>query len=572
MSKNKTNLFTIVPISKKNYAILIFLSSFSALLGALIPIMLKNVVDNISKGLNPKEFIFPVSILIFQTIFMGICNYLMRYIGNKSMLEVRDKIWAKLLSLPLDFFDKTSSGNLLSKFFNNVSVINIFLVSDFPTFFSKILIIIFSIMMLLFINIRFLVLVLLVLIFSAIIFTFLGRFSFSLSKNIQKKVALLTSKLDETINSIKQIKASQTEQLEQLEGYKYSKEIYSLSMKEGLIAAITDPIFSFIIFSAVFIVFTYSGVEVANDRMSIGSLIAAIFYMFQICTPLIGLSSTFVNYSKAQGAAVELVKILNHSEEKFDGKEVPLDSEYLIEFQNVNFGYESNKKVLDDVSFTIKTGVNALIGPSGSGKSTIFNLIERFYNISSGEIYFNKKSINSFNLYSWRLNIGFVPQDPILFNDTIRENILYGQKKSYTDKDIQLLLSKYRAFDFMFSNEYGLNYKVGVAGKKLSGGQKQLLGIARVLLNNRDIILLDEITASLDSSSEKIIKNLIYDLGKDKLIFIIAHRLTTIEDASNIIFLDKGKVTGTGDHTLLYSIHKKYKIFYDNQRLKQDKQ
>ena len=279
------------------------------------------------------------------------------------------------------------------------------------------------------------------------------------------------------------------------------------------------------------------------------------------------MSTLLTDYKHAKGATKRISEILKEKQENFVGlsyKKLPL---YDLSFNSVYFSYNKNY-ILKNISFTIpKNKITAIVGPSGSGKTTILSLVTRMYHINSGSINFGNESIYNFDLAEWRENIGYVMQNNSIISGSIKENILYGIKKNISEEHFKKYVRLSNSYDFIMSLEDKYNSEVGENGDKLSGGQKQRIDIARNLIKNPQILLLDEATASLDSESETKIQNALTLLSQNRTTVIVAHRLSTIKNADQIIFLDNGEITGSGTHDYLMNTHEKYRKFVSNQKL-----
>lgn len=284
------------------------------------------------------------------------------------------------------------------------------------------------------------------------------------------------------------------------------------------------------------------------------------------------LSAFFTEFKKTEGATKKLYDLYLEEKERLLENKQNNDNEYIeqslgdIEFKNVSFAYNEEEIVLKNVNFKIPAQkITAIVGPSGSGKSTIFYLLERLYQVSEGEITFHNVNINEYPLHEWRKQIGYVMQESSLMGGTIEENLVYGIDNNYTEADLHRIakISNSEEFIAKFKDKY--QTLVGERGVKLSGGQKQRISIGRALFRDPKILLLDEATSSLDSESEVYVQEAINNLIKDRTTLIIAHRLSTVKNADQIIFLDNGVITGIGTHDELMSSHEKYSYFVQTQ-------
>ncbi|RIM13100.1 ATP-binding cassette domain-containing protein [Staphylococcus chromogenes] len=275
------------------------------------------------------------------------------------------------------------------------------------------------------------------------------------------------------------------------------------------------------------------------------------------------------DYNKSKGASIRIAEILQTKKENLDKGTLDIQNSKDIIFKNVTFRY-NQQVILKNISFRIPSGkTTAIVGPSGSGKTTIFNLLSRLYNLEerSGEILYGNESIENFNLRKWRQDIGYVTQSNAIINGTIKENIVYSVNENISDEIITKAAKEANIHNAINNMDKGYNSMVGEKGVKLSGGERQRIDIARNFIKNPNLLLLDEVTSNLDSESEYKIQESLKKLMKGKTTIIIAHRLTTIREADNIVFLDNGIITGIGDHNSLLRSHDKYKSFIEKQTI-----
>ena len=295
--------------------------------------------------------------------------------------------------------------------------------------------------------------------------------------------------------------------------------------------------------------------------MSAGSLVAFILYLIQIVMPITMITTFFTQLQKARGATESITALLDEPEETEVGLSVPA-GQHTVELSDLGFGYASGATVLKGVSFSLVPGtVTALVGPSGAGKTTVFSLLERFYPPTEGTIRLDGAPIDSFSLSDWRRSIGYVPQDSPLLSGTIRENLLYGVDRAVSREELEQAARDANAHEFISALPNGYETDVGERGVKLSGGQRQRIAIARALLRNPSLLLLDEATSSLDSASESAVQEALGRLMEGRTTLVIAHRLSTVIDADQILFLEGGVITGRGTHRELLAEHALYRSF-----------
>jgi ATP-binding cassette, subfamily B, bacterial AbcA/BmrA len=364
---------------------------------------------------------------------------------------------------------------------------------------------------------------------------------------------------------IRLVKASNAEALEYQNGQKGIQKLFQFGLKEAKIQALIAPLMSFVMMALLVLILGYGGMRVSSGALTAGALVAFIMYLFQIIMPMAQLASFFTQFQKATGATERIISILDSVEEE-DAKQPVQNMSQSISVDHLNYSYNNGEQVLKDISFNVEAGkVTAIVGPSGSGKTTLFSLFERFYKPQEGSISIGGTSINDFTLLSWRSQIGYVSQESPIVSGTIRDNICYGIDRDITDEELNQVAKMAYADQFISELPNGYDTEVGERGMKLSGGQRQRIAIARAFLRNPKILMLDEATSSLDSKSEKVVQQALNHLMKGRTTIVIAHRLSTVIGSDQIIFLEKGKITGSGTHKELYNTHSLYREFAEQQ-------
>jgi subfamily B ATP-binding cassette protein MsbA len=340
-------------------------------------------------------------------------------------------------------------------------------------------------------------------------------------------------------------------------------------MKLAFTEGINSAVIMLIVGSSLSGIILISTFDFILQSITVGSFVSFMFAMFMILGPARGLASINARLQQGIAAGENVFQLIDEISENDSGSISHVDSSNDIVFNNVNFQYEnSDVQVLNNINLTIKTGeFVAIVGMSGCGKSTLVNLIPRLYNPNSGSILINNINIKDLKLNTLRDSISYVGQDTVLFNDTVRNNIAYG-KENISDIDIIDALEKSYAIDFVNDMPNGINTMIGENGVLLSGGQRQRLAIARAFLKNSNILIFDEATSSLDSVSEKYIQTALNELKLGKTTIIIAHRLSTVESANNIIVMDKGKIIESGSHKNLINNKSYYYKLYNSQVFK----
>ncbi|ATY56275.1 TPA: ABC transporter ATP-binding protein [Staphylococcus argenteus] len=549
----------------------ITISSLGSLSGLLVPLFTGRIVDKFSVShINWNLIALFGGIFVLNALLSGLGLYLLSKIGEKIIYAIRSVLWEHIIQLKMPFFDKNESGQLMSRLTDDTKVINEFISQKLPNLLPSIVTLIGSLIMLFILDWKMTLLTFITIPIFVLIMIPLGRVMQKISTSTQSEIANFSGLLGRVLTEMRLVKISNTERLELDNAHKNLNEIYKLGLKQAKIAAVVQPISGIVMLLTIAIILGFGALEIATGAITAGTLIAMIFYVIQLSMPLINLSTLVTDYKKAVGASSRIYEIMQEpiepTEDLEDSKNVLID-DGVLSFEHVDFKYDV-KKILDDVSFQILQGqVSAFVGPSGSGKSTIFNLIERMYEIESGDIKYGLESVYDIPLSKWRRKIGYVMQSNSMMNGTIRDNILYGINRHVTDEELINYAKLANCHDFIMQFDEGYDTLVGERGLKLSGGQRQRIDIARSFVKNPDILLLDEATANLDSESELKIQEALETLMEGRTTIVIAHRLSTIKKAGQIIFLDKGQVTGKGTHSELMASHDKYKNFVVSQKL-----
>ena len=549
----------------------VIITSLGSLSGLLVPLFTGRIVDKFSvSSINWGMIGIFGAIFLDNALLSGVGLYLLSKIGEKIIYAIRSILWEHIIQLKMPFFDKNESGQLMSRLTDDTKVINEFISQKLPNLLPSVLTLIGSLIMLFIMDWKLTLLTFITIPIFVFIMIPLGRVMQKISTNTQSEIANFSGLLGRVLTEMRLVKVSNTERLELDNAHVNLKKIYNLGLKQAKISAIVQPISGVVMLLTIAIILGFGALEIGTGAITPGTLIAMIFYVIQLSMPLINLSTLVTDYKRAVGASQRIHEIMQEPIEPTEAlseskDEIVEDGE--LSFENVDFKYDV-KKILNDVTFNIPQGkVSAFVGPSGSGKSTIFNLIERMYDIENGDIKYNHRSIYDIPLSKWRNKIGYVMQSNSMMSGSIRDNILYGINRKVTDDELIEYAKLANCHEFIMQFDEGYDTMVGERGLKLSGGQRQRIDIARSFVKNPDILLLDEATANLDSESEVKIQEALETLMEGRTTVVIAHRLSTIKKAGQIIFIDKGQVTGKGTHGELMASHEKYKNFVTSQKL-----
>ncbi|GIQ59738.1 ABC transporter ATP-binding protein [Flavobacterium collinsii] len=540
--------------------VFLLLTSATALAFPKLMGMLVDCVTN--KNLNRANEIAVglMVILTLQAIFSFFRISLFVNFTENSLSNIRFALYENLVKLPMSFYSQKRVGELNSRISADISQLQDTFTTTIAEFLRQLILIIGGFVILGNISPKLTLMMLAIVPIVAVAAVVFGRFIRKYGKKTQDKVAESQVIVEETLQGISNVKAFANEWYE-LQRYKNKiKEIVQIAIKGGQYRGYFASFIILCLFGCVVAVVWYGiTLTIKGEVEGVGDLISFVLYTTFIGASFGGIAEMYAQIQKAVGATERVFELLEETPEEINAKARTTPIEKIkgnVAFKNVAFSYPSRKEVevLKEVNFTAEFGQKiAIVGPSGAGKSTISSLLLRFYNITSGEIIVDGKSIYDYDLEDLRGNMSIVPQDVILFGGTIRENIAYG-KPDATNEEIIAAAKQANAFNFVEGFPEKFETLVGERGVKLSGGQRQRIAIARALLKNPSILILDEATSSLDSESEKLVQEALEVLMEGRTSIIIAHRLSTIRNADKILVLDHGKITEEGTHQELINL------------------
>lgn len=569
-------LFTKLLVFVKPYNITFYGVLTSAilisLLSTLTPYLLKVVVDDylLLKNYDGMQSIIQImiAVLFLEVVFMFLFTYYANWLGQKVIKNLRVKVFDKILKFKMSFFDKNAVGRLVTRTVNDIETIASIFSQGLFMIIADILKMVTVLTVMTIINLELTIVVVSIfpiLIYATRIFQKSMKVAF---ESVRKEVANLNSFVQERISGVKIVQIFNREHLEIKNFKEINLKHRDAWLRTVWINSIFFPIAEISTSICIGLLVWWGGFNNLNgETISLGTLFLFISMSGLLFRPLRQIADRFNTLQMGMVSTERIFKILEDDLEITDNGNIEKSSfDGLIEFKNVSFSYIKNQLVIDDISFIINPGeTTAIVGPTGSGKTTITNLITKFYEIDSGTILIDRKNINEFKLESLRKKIGVILQDVFLFADTIYNNItLFNNDISI--KDVEKAAKDLEIHDFIMSLPGGYDFNVSERGSTLSAGQKQLIAFLRVLVNNPDILILDEATSSIDSYSEDLIKNATNKITKGKTSIIIAHRLSTVESADKIIYMESGKILEYGNHKELLNIPKgKFKKLYEEQ-------
>ncbi|AIF53763.1 lipid A export permease/ATP-binding protein MsbA [Pelosinus sp. UFO1] len=549
----------------------IFCIIFAASANLYVPWILKDVIDDVltTKNMTMLNTIAIGIVIVFflRGIFFFGQTYLMSYIGQKVIIDIREGVYRHLQRLSLSYYEKRQTGKIMSYITNDVAAVQGALVETMIELVTEGMTLIGSLGAMFYLHwkLSLLTLVTLPLVGQAI--NVFGKKLRKSSTAVQERAADITSVLQESISSVRVIKSFAREDYEIARFSRENDHNFRAQMKNSQIMATLTPVIEFLAAIGVTMIIWYGGREVINDNLTAGSLVAFLVYAVNLSNPIKRLSRVYGNIQKALAAAERVFEVLDTKPEIEDmPNAIPLPNiNGYVALNQVTFEYKQGEPALRQVELKINPGqVVAIVGPSGAGKTTIANMIPRFYDPTDGNITIDGIDIKTVTLHSLREQIGIVPQETILFNGSVYENILYGKLDATQDEVVQAAKAA-NAHNFILDMPGGYDTQIGERGSKLSGGQRQRISIARAILKNPRVLILDEATSALDTESEKLVQEAIDKLMIGRTSFVIAHRLSTIQRADLIVVMEKGRIKEKGTHKELLAAGGLYSKLYQVQ-------
>ncbi|RZP03371.1 MAG: ABC transporter ATP-binding protein [Flavobacteriales bacterium] len=573
-----TKLFGKLLAFVKPYNITFFGVMLSAiiisLLSTLTPYLLKVVVDDYLLTKNYEGMLVIILIMIVvlfsEVVFMYIFTYNANWLGQKVIKDLRVNVFQKIIKFKMSFFDKNAVGRLVTRTVNDIETIASIFSQGLFTIIADFLKMATVITVMTIISVELTIVVISIfplLIYATRVFQKSMKTAF---EKVRIEVANLNSFVQERISGVKIVQIFNREKIEKDNFNEINLKHRDAWLRTVWINSIFFPIAEISTSICIGLLVWYGGFKnISGETISLGTLFLFISMSGLLFRPLRQIADRFNTLQMGMVSTERIFKILEDNLEINDKGKIEQNSfSGQIEFKNVNFSYIKNQKVLENISFKINPSETfAIVGPTGSGKTTITNLITKFYELDSGNILLDGNDIDSYNLENIRNKIGIILQDVFLFADTIFNNItLFNEKISI--QDVEKAAKELEIHDFITSLPNGYNFNVSERGTTLSSGQKQLIAFLRVLVNNPDILILDEATSSIDSYSEDLIKKASNKITKGKTSIIIAHRLSTVESADKIIYMENGKILEYGNHKELLNINDgKFKKLYEEQSL-----
>ena len=548
-----------------------FCTVMTAAANLYVPWIVRDVIDKVfqNKDSDLLNLISLGIVVIFfaRGIFYYGQSYLMNYVGESIVIDVQGIVYRKLMTLSTHFFDTNKLGTIMSYVTNDVAALQGAMVANSIEIITETSVLIGSVGAMVYLDWK---LTLFTFCTFPVVLFFMDFFGKKIRKSghrIQQATADITSILQETLAATRVVKSFVREPYEIARFDQQNKANFYANMKSAKLMGTLSPVIEFIAALGVTAIIWFGGRSVIGGDITAGSLVAFLVYAINISNPIKRIARVLGSIQKALAAAERVFYIMDLTDtipQKPDAITLP-SVEGNVEFRHVSFAYNKGETILHDVSFSAKPGqAIALVGPSGAGKSTVASLLPRFYDVTEGAIFVDGHDVRDVTLASLREQVGIVPQETNLFNDTVYNNILYGRLDATRDEVIAAAKAA-NADEFIQQLPKGYDTQLGDRGVNISGGQRQRISIARAILKNPRILILDEATSALDTESERIVQEALDRLMVGRTSFVIAHRLSTIQNAAKIIVLDKGSIVEEGTHQQLMAKHGLYAHLHDIQ-------
>lgn len=548
-----------------------FCTVMTAAANLYVPWIVRDVIDKVfqNKDSDLLNLISLGIVVIFfaRGIFYYGQSYLMNYVGESIVIDVRGIVYRKLMTLSTHFFDTNKLGTIMSYVTNDVAALQGAMVANSIEIITETSVLIGSVGAMVYLDWK---LTLFTFCTFPVVLFFMDFFGKKIRKSghrIQQATADITSILQETLAATRVVKSFVREPYEIARFDQQNKANFYANMKSAKLMGTLSPVIEFIAALGVTAIIWFGGRSVIGGDITAGSLVAFLVYAINISNPIKRIARVLGSIQKALAAAERVFYIMDLTDtipQKPDAITLP-SVEGNVEFRHASFAYNKGETILHDVSFSAKPGqAIALVGPSGAGKSTVASLLPRFYDVTEGAIFVDGHDVRDVTLASLREQVGIVPQETNLFNDTVYNNILYGRLDATRDEVIAAAKAA-NADEFIQQLPKGYDTQLGDRGVNISGGQRQRISIARAILKNPRILILDEATSALDTESERIVQEALDRLMVGRTSFVIAHRLSTIQNAAKIIVLDKGSIVEEGTHQQLMAKHGLYAHLHDIQ-------
>jgi ATP-binding cassette, subfamily B, bacterial MsbA len=541
-------------------------------LGLLLPLVVRSLVDVVliqsDMQLLHRLALGLLAAFLLQAVFGFAHRLSLSYVGERVVAELRVRVFTHLQGLSLRYYADHRTGETVSRLTNDVSLLQEAITSNLIDLLRHLLMLVGSAGLLFYLDWRLTLIILTGIPPVSLIMVFMGRRIRQASTDVQDRLAEAANVVEETTSGVRTVKSFAREDHEIGRFSDRVEATFKAAMRRARISATLGPTIGFLAFASITMTLWFGSYEVIQGRLTAGGLVAYLVYTMMVASPVGALASLYAQLQSSLGATKRLFELLDTQSDVADAPNALAlpQAQGRVSFDHVSFAYNDKAPVLHDLSFAVEPGqIIAIVGPSGAGKTTLVNLVPRFYDADNGTICLDGEDVRDLTLKSLRGQIGIVPQETLLFSDTVYENIRYGRLDAST-AEIEAAAVAANA-DAFIRDELpdGYDTLVGERGVKLSGGQRQRVAIARALLKDPRILILDEATSSLDSASERLVQEALARLLKDRTAFVIAHRLSTIVSADRILVLEGGRLVQQGSHAELVQETGLYRRLYQLQ-------
>ncbi len=530
----------------------------SIALSLVLPLAVRNLVDFVfidEQVINLNQLAVGLLIVfILQALFSFVHQYSLAFVGEHVVADIRIAVYTKLQTLSLSFYADRRTGEIVSRLTNDVVLLQQALTTNLVMFLRQILTLIGAAALLFYLNWRLTLLILLIVPLITLIMVWLGSKIRAYSVRVQDSLAEVANVAEETTSGVRIVKSFAREPYEIGRFTDRVMDTYDISMTRARVYTVLSPTIAFIAAVTITGVLYFGSRQVIAGAMTAGDLVAYLIYTLLVAGPIASLADLYGQFQAALGASERLFELLDTEPTIVDAPDAVVlpTVNGRVAFEGVDFQYTDALPVLQGITFTAQPGqIIALVGPSGAGKSTLVNLIPRFYDADAGSVIIDGYDVRDVTQASLREQVGIVPQETVLFSGTVYDNIRYGRLDA-TREEIEDAARAANAHTFIMEDlSDGYETLVGESGIKLSGGQRQRVAIARAILKNPRILILDEATSSLDSESESLVQDALERLMTDRTSFVIAHRLSTVQNADWILVLNRGEIVEQGTHEML---------------------
>ncbi|MFB6802313.1 ABC transporter ATP-binding protein [Peribacillus butanolivorans] len=564
-------MFNRVPSKWKFSSLILCIMLFISLLEFSIPQLTQYTIDKIIPEKKYDSLIWVGTGILGAAILLALLNYFNSYIvskvGQKAIMDLRNSMYEHIQRLDMKFFDKNRTGDLMSRLTIDVNLLQQLISSSMLQVVTDTVTFVAVAVYMLFINWKLTIVLLFTFPFMFYITRVFGKRIRMSFRSVQSSAGDISNQLQDSISGMRLIQSFTNEEFESIRFAERNHENMVANIKSVRLRSMFGPVIDLLNNIGLVAVIVFGAWQVMEGAFTVGLIVAFLAYLRLLQSPVRNFSRV-ISIVQQSAAAFERITEIMETQPEISDKGIAIELPSIkkqIEFQSVDFAYDESVPVLSNLNLTMKAGqITALVGSSGAGKSTITNLLIRFYDPQQGTIKMDGLDIRDVSLKSIRSQMGIVSQDIILFNGSIRDNIVYG-KLDATDDEITESAKAANAHDFIKAFPNGYDSQIGERGVKLSGGQKQRIAIARALLKNPQIIILDEATAALDTESEHLIQEALSRLLVNRTSIVIAHRLSTVQNADQIIVLEKGSVHEKGTHEQLLTSNGRYRQLHDLQ-------